>query len=324
MLEVTKLRGLFLIFILSKIVGCGKQSKGAVKMNELIDVFIRSIVFIFVLIVFTKLLGKKQISEISFFEYVSGITIGSIAGEAVTGLEKNIGHGILAVALFSLITLLVDIISLKSKKFRDIVEGKGTIFIKDGKVMEDNLKKERYSVEDLTSLLRRKDVFNIADVEFALLEPTGELSVLLKKENRPVTPKDLSLQVANDKTPQTIIMDGTIINDAMAAAGKDRNWLHTELDKLGVTVENVFVGQVDSYGELFVDVFDDKLNVPSPQTRPLLMAMIKKCQADLELFALETDSEEAKAMYNKNAQKLTDVANKLKPYLIAGCKTGKE
>ena len=76
----------------------------------------------------------------------------------------------------------------------------------------------------------------------------------------------------HEKEPETVIMDGTIINDSMAAARKDRNWLHMELDKLGVTVENVFLGQINSYGELTVDLYDDKLNVPSPQTRPLLMA----------------------------------------------------
>ena len=284
-------------------------------MSDWAHIFIRSIVFILVLIVMTRLLGKKQISEISFFEYVSGITIGSIAGEVIMGLDGNIGHGILAIAVFSGITLLVDIISLKSKKFRDIVDGKGTIIIKDGKVMEDNLKKEKYSLDDLGSLLRQKDVFNTADVEFAMLEPKGDLSVLLKKENRPLTPKDLQMKVANDKVPQTVIMDGTIVNDAMAAAGKDRNWLHMELDKLGVTVENVFMGQVDSYGDLTVDLYDDKIQVPSPQVRPLLLAMIKKCQADLELFALETESDKAKVMYNKNAKKLDEVISILQPYL---------
>ena len=108
---------------------------------------------------------------------------------------------------------------------------------------------------------------------------------------------------------------GKIINNAMSAAGKDRNWLHTELDKLGVTIENVFMAQVDSYGELIVDLYDDQIKVPSPQVRPLLLAMIKKCQADLELYALETQSEAAKKMYGKNAKKLTQAVDKLAPYL---------
>jgi uncharacterized membrane protein YcaP (DUF421 family) len=284
-------------------------------MSDWVQIFIRSIVFILVLIITTRLLGKKQISQISFFEYVSGITLGSIAGEVIMGLDGNMGHGILAIVVFAGITLLVDIISLKSKKFRDVVDGKGTVIIKDGKVMEDNLKKEKYSLDDLGSLLRQKDIFNTADVEFAMLEPKGDISVLLKKENRTLTPKDLEMKVANDKVPQTVIMDGTIVNDAMTAAGKDRNWLHMELDKLGVTVENVFMGQVDSYGDLTVDLYDDKIKVPSPQVRPLLLAMIKKCQADLELFALSTESDKAKAMYNKNAKKLEEVIRILKPYL---------
>jgi uncharacterized membrane protein YcaP (DUF421 family) len=284
-------------------------------MSDWTLIFIRSIIFIVVLIVMTRILGKKQISEISFFEYVSGITIGSIAGEVIMGLDRNIGHGVLAIAVFSSITLLVDVIALKSKKFRDLVEGTGTIFIKDGKIMEDNLKKEKYSISELDSLLRQKDVFNLADVEFAMLEPKGDLSILLKKENRPLTPKDMNLQVSGDKVPQTIIMDGTIVNNAMSAAGKDRNWLHTELDKLGVTIENVFMGQVDSYGELTVDLYDDQIKVPSPQVRPLLLAMINKCQADLELYALETQTKSAKDMYDRNAKKLTKIADTLTPFL---------
>jgi uncharacterized membrane protein YcaP (DUF421 family) len=284
-------------------------------MSEWIHILIRSVTFIVVLIVMTRLLGKKQISEISFFEYVSGITIGSIAGEVIMGLDNHISHGIIAITVFAAITLLVDILALKSKKFRDVVEGTGTILIKDGKIMEDNLKKEKYSMSELDSLLRQKNVFNIADVEFALLEPKGDLSVLLKKENRPLSPKDLHLQVASDKVPQTIIMDGTIINDAMSAAGKNRNWLHTELDKLGVTIENVFMAQVDSYGELTVDLYDDQIKVPSPQVRPLLLAMINKCQADVELYALETQNKSAKDMYHKNAKKLAKIADTLTPFL---------
>ncbi|MFE8697355.1 DUF421 domain-containing protein [Cytobacillus sp. FJAT-53684] len=284
-------------------------------MSDWSHIIVRSILFMLVLFFFTKILGKKQISEISFFEYISGITIGSVAGEVIMGLDSNMGHGILAIFLFGIITFLVDFISLKSNSFRDFVEGKGTIFIKDGKIMEDNLKKEKYSTDELGSLLRQRSVFNVADVEFAVLEPTGDLSVLLKKENRPITAKDLNMKIASDKVPQMIIRDGDIVHDALAAAGKTRKWLDLELEKLNVTIDNVFYGQVDSYGELTVDLFDDKIQVPSPQTRPLLMAMLKKCQADLEIFALETESEAAKQMYNKNAKKLNEAIQILSPYL---------
>lgn len=285
------------------------------ELAEPIDIIIRTFLFILILFLITKLVGKKQISEITFFEYVSGITIGSIAAEVIMGLEQNISYGIIAILIFGLTSLFVDFTSLKSKKFRNILEGHGTVFIQDGKIQEDNLKKERYSTDELASLLRRQNVFRVADVEFAVLEPTGDLSVLLKKENRPLTAKDLQLTVASEKEPQTIIMDGKIMNDHLARSGKNRAWLNIELQKLGVTLDNVFFAQVDSYGELTVDLYDDKIQVPSPQERPQVMAMLKKCQADLELFALETDSDGAKKMYKKNSQKLTEAIEKLSPYL---------
>ena len=275
----------------------------------------RSIIFLLLLFITTKILGKKQISELSFFEYVAGITIGSIAGEVVTGLESNMYHGALAIIVFGLVTFLANFFSLKSKKFRDIVEGRGTVIIKDGKILEDNLKKEKYTIDEISALLRQKDIFRVADVEFAVLEPRGNLSALLKKENRPITPKDLQIKTANEKEPQTIIMDGKILDEPLRSAGKSRGWLQTELEKLEVTLENVFLGQVDTYGELTVDIYDDKIQVPSPTQRPLLMAMLKKTQADLELFSLSTDCEKSKAMYMKNAEKVQNVIDKLAPFL---------
>jgi uncharacterized membrane protein YcaP (DUF421 family) len=276
----------------------------------------RSIIFLILMLITTKMLGKKQISELSFFEYVSGITIGSIAGEAITGLESNLFHGALAIIIFGLTTLLVDFLSLKSKSFRDIVEGRGTVVIKDGKILEENLKKEKYTIDEISALLRQKDIFRVADVEFAVLEPRGTLSALLKKENRPLTPKDLQMKTAAEKEPQTVIMDGKILDEALRSSGKSRHWLQMELEKLNVTLDNVFLGQIDTYGEVTVDIYDDKIQVPSPQQRPLLMAMLKKTQADLELFSLETECEKSKAMYKKNSAKLQETIDKLAPYLI--------
>lgn len=280
-----------------------------------IHIIIRSIAFLLILLITTKILGKKQISELSFFEYVSGITIGSIAGEVITGLESNPYHGALAIAMFGLVTLLVDFLSLKSKTFRDTVEGRGTVVIKDGKILEDNLKKEKYTIDEISALLRQKNIFRVADVEFAVLEPRGNLSALLKKENRPVTLKDLQIKAANEKEPQTVIMDGSILDEALRSSGKSRGWLQLELEKLGVTLPNVFMAQVDSYGELTLDIYDDTLKIPSAQQRPLLMATLKKTQADLEIFSLQTESEEAKAMFKKNALLLQSLIEKLKPYL---------
>ncbi|GAB6257712.1 DUF421 domain-containing protein [Peribacillus sp. N1] len=269
-----------------------------------IEIVLRSFFFLIVLFLITKVLGKKQLSQLSFFEYVTGITIGNVGAELATKVEGNIIHGVLSILVFAIAPFIAGLISLKSKTFRDLVEGKASVFIKDGKVMEDNLKKEKYTIDELLGLLRKKDVFDISEVEFALLEANGDFSVMLKKQNQPITAKDLNLSVAAVKEPQTIIMDGSILDEPLSTIGLNRNWLHTELDKLGVLLENVFLGQANSNGELTVDLYDDKLKVPSPQEKPLLLATLKKCQADLELFAIGTESKEAKEMFSKNSEKL--------------------
>ncbi|TKH04866.1 DUF421 domain-containing protein [Peribacillus simplex] len=273
-------------------------------MPDWIEIVLRSLFFLIVLFLITKVLGKKQLSQLSFFEYVTGITIGNVGAELATKVEGNIIHGVLSILVFAIAPFIAGLISLKSKTFRDLIEGKASVFIKDGKVMEDNLKKEKYTIDELLGLLRKKDVFDISEVEFALLEANGDFSVMLKKQNQPVTAKDLNLSVAAVKEPQTIIMDGSILDEPLSTIGLNRNWLHTELDKLGVLLENVFLGQANSNGELTVDLYDDKLKVPSPQEKPLLLATLKKCQADLELFALGTESKEAKEMFSKNSEKL--------------------
>ncbi|MCM3439563.1 DUF421 domain-containing protein (plasmid) [Metabacillus halosaccharovorans] len=284
-------------------------------MPEWLEVVIRSLLFVVVLFLITKWLGKKQLSELSFFEYVVGITIGSIGAEVITGLERNMFNGIIGIVVFAAIPFLAGLLSLKSKTFRDFIEGRATVFIKDGKIMEENLKKEKYTTDELLELLRKRDVFKVADVEFALLEPTGDLSVMLKKENQPLTPKDVNLTVASVKEPQTVIMDGEILDEPLSTIGRSRSWLKTEMEKQGVTIENIFLGQVDSYGQLTIDLFDDKLQVPSPQEKPLILSTMKKCQADLELFALGTETKEAKKMYSKNSEKLQEAIDKVTPIL---------
>lgn len=284
-------------------------------MPDWLNVMLRSLFFLVVLFFITKLLGKKQISQLSFFEYITGITIGNIGAELATKVEHSLFNGVVSIATFSLAPFIAGFISIKSRPFRNFVEGKGTVFIQDGKLLEDNLKKEKYTIDELLELLRKKDVFNVSDVEYAVLEATGDLNVLLKKENQPLTAKDLNLKLAPIKGSETVIMDGEILDESLSTVGRNRLWLKTELVKQGITVENVFLGQINTYGELTVDLYDDKLKVPSPQERPLLWATLKKCQADLELFALSTDSIEAKEMYQVNSLKIQRTIDKIEPIL---------
>ncbi|RBP29567.1 MULTISPECIES: DUF421 domain-containing protein [Bacillus] len=278
-------------------------------------VILRSVFILIILFAITKWLGKRQISQLSFFEYIAGMTIGDIAAQVSTGLDSKFFHGVFAILIFAVVPFFTGILSLKNKTARDFFEGKSTVLIKDGKILEDNLKKEKYTSDELLELLRGKNAFSIADVEFAVLEPSGELNVLLKKDRQPLTAKDISLKVPNEKEPQTVIMDGNVLDEPLSASGHNRAWLHSELEKLGVVIENVFLGQVDSYGQLTIDIYNDKLQMPSPQNKPLLFASLKKCNADLELFSLETKSKSASDMYSKNAKQIEKILNKV-TYLL--------
>lgn len=284
-------------------------------MPDWIEAATRSICILLGLFVVTKLLGKKQLSKLSFFEYIIGITVGDIAGTLSMDPNLNLASGITSLVIWALIPILISLISLKSKKFRDLVEGSTTVFIKNGKVMEDNLKKERYTVDELLEQLRRKNVFQVADVEFATLETTGDLSVFLKREKQPLSVGDVMAFPPQIKEPQTVIMDGRILDEPLATMGLNRAWLKGELDKQGVTVENVFIAQVDSYGQVTIDIYDDKVQIPAPTEKQLLLASMKKVVADFELYALQTESDDAKAMYVQNAEKLNQLVDKLTPYL---------
>ena len=158
-------------------------------MADWMNIVIRSFFALVFLFVLTRILGKKQISQLTFFEYVLGITIGDLAGAISTDVDFRFWHGVIAILVWVLIPLTLEILTLKSKTLRLWFEGKGTVVIKDGKILEDNLKKERYTGDELLEQLRTKSVFRVADVEFAMLEANGDLSVLLKSELQPLTPK---------------------------------------------------------------------------------------------------------------------------------------
>src|SRR5690625_1366402 len=284
-------------------------------MPDWIEIILRSLLLLVVLFFMTKWLGKKQLSELNIFEYITGIVLGGIVAIHSSNLTSPLIYGILAMFIWFIVPYLIEYLSLKSKAFRDFNQGKSTVIIQGGKIMEENMKKERFSTDDLLKNLRNKDVFKVADVEFAVLEPSGHLNILLKKEQQALTAQDLGIKLAPEKEPQAVIMDGKMLLEPLANLSLNPNWLETELDKLNVSIENVFLGQVDSDGQLTVDLFDDLINVPSPAEKPLLLATLKKCQADLELFSLGTDNEETKQMYQKDSKKVQQAIDAIEPFL---------
>ena len=285
-------------------------------MPEGLNILFRSVGMVVVLLLLVRITGIKQASRMTFFDLITTIVIGVIVAAIALNLIGNLVFGLTALAVWTLLPALVHILSLKSKTFRNIVQGKETVLINHGKVLEDKLAQVRFTSEDLLSQLRKKDVFNFADVEFAILEPNGEVSVLLKKDKQPVTTKSLGLPQVKESVPQTVILDGLILNDPLASMGLNKGWLGTELDKVGVATENVFIAQVDSYGQLYLDLFDDTIQTPQPKTKELVYFTLKKCQSDCEIYALGTSDRKAKSMYSDAAAELTSVVQQLEPWLI--------
>ncbi|BCJ87230.1 DUF421 domain-containing protein [Effusibacillus dendaii] len=284
-------------------------------MPEWLNILIRSVVSLAYLLFLTRLIGKRQLSQMTFFEYTVGITIGSIAAVIATDLDGPIIYGLLAMTIYGLVPILLAWLALKSKWLRDLIGGRSTVLIKNGKIMEDNLRKERMSVEELMQHLRMKNAFQAADVEFAVLEANGSVSALLKSDNQPITPKHMGQQVAPVKEPQTVILDGEIMDEPLATIGFNRQWLKTELEKTGVALENVFLGQVDGNGQLYVDLYDDKIQVPQPQILKQVHAVLKKCQADLELYALAAQDQTVKQTFERDAKRMQEMIEQLTPLM---------
>lgn len=280
-----------------------------------LEVIVRTMVSAVILFILTRMLGKRQISQLSFFEYITGITIGSITAYLSVDVDTHWYLGIISMAVWFLVSLGIEYLQIKSKLARDWIDSKSTILIKDGKILEENLKKEKLTNDELLEQLRKKSIFQTAQVEFALIEPDGEINALLKKEYQPLTPSHLGIKVSPEPEPQTVIIDGKIMDEPLATNGLNRQWLHTELEKLGVSLDNVNLGQVDGYGQFYVDLYDDKIQVPAPQEKATLLAQLKKCEADLEMFALSTKETSAKQMYGACSERLLKIIDEVKPVL---------
>ncbi|WP_312095438.1 DUF421 domain-containing protein [Niallia sp.] len=225
-------------------------------MTELITTIIRSVLIIVSLFFITKLLGKKQLSKLSFFEYIVGITVGDIAGSISLDSAIKMVDGVTSIVIWTCIPLIISHLSLKNKRFRDFVEGTPTVFIKDGNIIEKHLKKEKYSMDELLEQLRIKAIFRVEDVEFATLEANGELSVLLKKAKQPLVVEDMIDLPPVEKELYTIIMDGKIDKRTLEKCNLTEKWVYSALKKRGLNISDIFLAQIDHLGELTFDFYD--------------------------------------------------------------------
>jgi uncharacterized membrane protein YcaP (DUF421 family) len=228
-------------------------------MPEYVVVVGRAIFSFLVLFTLARILGKKQISQLTFFDYVVGIVIGDMASQIAIDTSMKIVNGLIGLVVYTLLSIILAYGAIKSFKFRDLVESSPSILIKDGKIMEKDLFKHKMTYDDLMNGLREKDAFMIDEVEMAILETNGEISVMKKPEYQSLTPKDIGLRMKEDHAPSLIIIDGTLLGKRLRSLGYTKDWLLSEIKKKGAnTFEDVFLAQINSDGNVYVDLYNDR------------------------------------------------------------------
>jgi len=229
------------------------------------EMILRATLSFFALLILARILGKKQLGQLTFFHYTTGITFGSIASEIAAQAETPFTDGLIALIWWSVLTYLMTIITIKSKKARVLIDDKPTIVIQNGLILESALKKNRLHMDELTMMLREQAVFSVQDVQYALLETTGKLSVLQKPAEQPATKQDVKADVTPPSyIPTEVVSDGQLIYENLVELELTEDWLMKKLKKQNVqSVEDVYFAQVQANGSLYISL-KDKARRSSP------------------------------------------------------------
>jgi uncharacterized membrane protein YcaP (DUF421 family) len=232
---------------------------------ELLHVFFTSLGSAIAMFILTKIMGKKEISQLSMFDFIIGITIGSIAAEMATALEVDYWNPLLAMVVYAALSILFSFATTKSIKLRRFIYGKSLILFQDGEINNKNLKKARLDVSEFLTQCRNNGYFNIGNLQTVILEPNGKISFLPLSSQRPVTPNDLNLNPPNEEPLINFIVDGKILVGNLKFAGKNENWLHKQLKSQGVqNLSEVFLATCDNKNQISVYV-----KLKKPMTRDI-------------------------------------------------------
>ncbi|MFC7440185.1 DUF421 domain-containing protein [Laceyella putida] len=235
-------------------------------MSDNIEVIIRTFVAFILLWSFTCILGKQTIAQKTYHGFIASITLGTIAGNMAFNIKINSWHFVISLLIMSSIIFLLALIALRNRKARKWISGEPTVVIENGKILEHNMKKLKYTLDSLNHGLREKDIFNIEEVEVAMVEIDGSLSVLKKPHYRHITKKDLSIVTPLvEKIPVELIMDGEIVEKNLIQKQLSTDWLFQELLKRGLNVKDVCYAVMGTNGQLYFDLYNDRISKPIDQ-----------------------------------------------------------
>lgn len=214
----------------------------------------RASIIFFVLLLITRIVGRKQMGQLTFFNYITGITIGSISADIVTNTNKYCLKEVIILIWWCILTMITGYLALKFMTIRKIAEGRPLIVINKGKIDEKSLRAKRLNISELLMLLRNQSVFSISEVEYAIFEANGNLSILKKQNNKDVEENDVKTSLKKlNSLPLEIIVDGKIAKNNLKKLNLNEQWITEHLKKQGInSIEEVFYAQIENDGELFI------------------------------------------------------------------------
>lgn len=216
-------------------------------MHECFNIAGRTVIMAIIIFFLTKLLGKKQISQLSFFDYIVGITIGSTVADISLDIQKNFMGGIISLVIFVMIAYFISMITMKSITARRFLTGVPTVLVEKGKIIESGLKKSKLDVNELLAEARIEGYFDLDEIDYALMEINGAISFLPKEKEKPITKKDMKIKLDKSGLTVNAIIDGEYMPNNMKAVGKDKEWLDHELKILGYNdYDNILLATIDT------------------------------------------------------------------------------
>lgn len=214
-------------------------------------VFIRTLILFSLVVIVMRVMGKRQVGQLQPFELVVVIMISELAAIPMANTGIPLIYGVVPIVTLLVAQVYLAFISLKSEKARGIICGTPSILVENGKILEKELSKLRYNINDLLEQLRAKNFPSVADIEYAILETSGQLSVIPKSQKRPVNPEDLQLPTKYEGLPLTLVIDGQVMHKNLTKANLDVNWLENELSKFGINrLDKVLFASLDTQGQL--------------------------------------------------------------------------
>ena len=219
--------------------------------------FIRSIILYIIVLIVMRLMGKREIGQLQPFELAISIMIADLATIPMTEIGIPIFNGIIPILGLLFMHLIISMSNLKSSKIREIICGKPRILIYRGKIDEKALKKERFTINELQEKLRGNGVVNLGDVEYAILETSGDVTVIQKSDKRTTIPADFNIMPEYEGIPYDLIIDGKIMEKNLQALGKNYVWLDKQVKKFGIKPEEALIVTIDGKGQFFCQKKED-------------------------------------------------------------------